>query len=90
MVSPRLRSRSLKRIKVRTPGRRSVTHYERETKVIARCGRCGSTLNGVPREVKDLRRLPKSSKRPNRLFGGVLCHRCLDEILKESIRSSGL
>ncbi len=90
MVSPRLRSRSLKRVQVRTPGGNTVTHYRRDTRVRARCGRCGSVLNGVPRNRRDLRALPKSSKRPNRLFGGVLCHRCLEEILKDSIRNSGL
>jgi len=90
MVSPRLRSRSLKRVSVRTPGGNTVTHYRRDARVIAKCGRCGAVLNGVPRDMGDLRTLPKSSKRPNRLFGGMLCHRCLEEILKESIRSSGL
>jgi len=88
MVSPRLRSRSLKRIKRRTPGGRSVVHYERIKKAVAKCGRCGAPLNGVPRDIRDLRSLPKSSKRPNRAFGGVLCHRCLEEIYKEIIRST--
>jgi large subunit ribosomal protein L34e len=89
MVSPRRRSRSLKRIKIRTPGGKSVVHYERSRKTIARCGRCGAQLNGVPRDVRDLRNLSKSSKRPNRAFGGVLCHKCLEEIYREIIRSTG-
>lgn len=87
MVSPRLRSRSMRRVRVRTPGGRTVTHYERSRKSIARCARCGATLNGVPRDARDLRSLPKSSKRPNRFFGGMLCHRCLEDIIKERIRS---
>ncbi|MGC9009697.1 MAG: hypothetical protein ACP5I7_03680 [Sulfolobales archaeon] len=31
--------------------------------------------------------MPKTLKRPERMFGGVLCHRCLEEILKEKVRS---
>jgi large subunit ribosomal protein L34e len=87
MVSPRLRSRSFKRIKRRTPGGRSVVYYERIKRSAARCGRCGALLNGVPRDIRDLRVLPKSSKRPNRAFGGMLCHKCVEEIYKEIIRS---
>jgi len=64
-----------------------VIHYERVKRAVAKCGRCGSPLGGVPRDLRDLRSMPKSSKRPNRPFGGVLCHRCLEEIYREIIRS---
>ncbi|MCC6030801.1 MAG: 50S ribosomal protein L34e [Desulfurococcales archaeon] len=87
MPRPALRSRSLKRIKVRTPSGETVIHYERRKHFIPRCARCGSILSGVPRDPVDLRRLPKSMKRPERIFGGVLCHKCVEEILKSYIRS---
>jgi len=44
-------------------------------------------LNGVPRlRPVELRKLPLSQKRPERMFGGVLCIRCLERLLKKSVR----
>ena len=86
MVRPALRSRSLRRIKVVTPGGRNVTHYERRKPGPARCARCGRPLNGVPRlRPSQLRKLSKTAKRPERPYGGVLCPRCLAELLRQRI-----
>ncbi len=52
-----------------------------------RCARCGAILNGVPIKEGERRKLPKTKKRPERMFGGVLCAKCLREILKEAVRS---
>jgi len=51
-----------------------------------RCGRCGAPLGGVPISEDERRWLPKTKKRPERMFGGVLCPRCLKEVLKEAVR----
>lgn len=89
MVKPSLRSRSYKRISRRTPGGRNVIHYERRKNTPMKCARCNAILNGVPLKDKDRRRLPKVMKRPERMFGGVLCAKCLREILKEVVRATG-
>jgi len=78
----------MRRISRRTPGGRTVIHYERRENAPMRCGRCGAILNGVPIRERERRKLPKTMKRPERLFGGVLCPRCLREVLKELVRSA--
>ncbi len=89
MVRPALRSRSLRRVKVRTPGGEVVVHYEKRRPGPARCARCGRPLNGVPRVRPNiLRNMAKTSKRPERPYGGVLCPRCLAELLRRSIIGS--
>jgi large subunit ribosomal protein L34e len=41
----------------------------------------------VPRlRPVELRKLPKTKKRPQRIFGGVLCPSCLTRVLKRAIR----
>jgi len=89
MVRPQLRSRSYKRIPRRTPSGRTVVHYERGKNTPMRCAKCGGILNGVPIKESERRRLPKAMKRPERMFGGTLCIRCLREILKEVVKSTG-
>uniref|UniRef100_A0A7C2ZQP2 Large ribosomal subunit protein eL34 n=1 Tax=Ignisphaera aggregans TaxID=334771 RepID=A0A7C2ZQP2_9CREN len=88
MVRPLYRSHSHKRIYRRTPGGRTVVHYERRKNTPMRCGRCGAILAGVPVKEHERRCLPKTAKRPERPFGGVLCPRCLRAVLKKVIRSS--
>ncbi len=91
MVRPALRSKSLRRIHKRTPGGRHVVHYERRRPGPARCARCGRPLNGVPRlRPSKLRALPKTAKRPERPYGGVLCPSCLAELLRQQVRKSVL
>ena len=89
MVRPAYRSRSLRRVKRRLPGGETVTHYEKRRPGPARCARCGRPLNAVPRlRPNRLRNMSKTSKRPERPYGGVLCARCLAELLRESIIKS--
>ncbi len=87
MVRPALRSRSLRRVHRRTPGGVHVVHYEKRKPGVARCARCGAPLAGVPRlRPFKLRALAKTRKRPERPYGGVLCPKCLAELLRESVR----
>lgn len=87
MVRPALRSRSLARRYVRLPGGDTVIHYRKRKPSPARCAVCGKPLNGVPRlRPVELRKLPKTMRRPERPYGGVLCPKCLRELLKKSIR----
>lgn len=87
MVKPQYRSRSYKRVRKRTPGGRSVIHYERRKNSPMRCARCGGILSGVPIKESERRVLPKTLKRPERMFGGVLCARCLREVLKAVVKA---
>uniref|UniRef100_A0A7C5XPJ6 Large ribosomal subunit protein eL34 n=1 Tax=Ignisphaera aggregans TaxID=334771 RepID=A0A7C5XPJ6_9CREN len=89
MVRPLLRSRSYKRIVRKTPSGKTVIHYKKRKNTQMRCAKCGNVLNGVPIKEIDRRRLPKVAKRPERMFGGVLCARCLRDVLKEVVRSAG-
>ncbi len=87
MPRPSQRTHSRRKVYRRTPGGRTVIHYEKRKPNPARCALCGRPLNGVPRlRPVELRQLPKTKKRPERMFGGVLCASCLEKLLKKSIR----
>ncbi len=84
MPRPRYRSGSLRKIYVRIPSGRATIHYERKTRKNHRCALCGKPLQGVP---KDPSKKAKSSRRPERPYGGYLCASCLNrELTKEIIR----
>ena len=88
MVEGRLKSRSYKRKKIRTPGGRLKTVYTRKKPGKAQCGECGRPLAGVPRaKEKELKKLPKSSRRPERPFGGVLCSICFRKEMTKRARA---
>ncbi|MFH1257522.1 MAG: 50S ribosomal protein L34e [Candidatus Micrarchaeota archaeon] len=87
MVAPRLRSLSAKKRQVRTPGNRTVEIYKPKKPGKAVCAICGGLLHGVPnRSRSGMRKLAKTEKRPERMFGGVLCGGCIRELIKEKIR----
>ena len=77
MVKPGYRSRSLRRVFVKTPGgENKLTHRKRKpSKAI--CAKCGTVLKGVANErPHKMQNMPKTKKRPERPFGGVLCSKC--------------
>ena len=81
-----LRTRSLKRRKVRTPGNRVVTHYNMKKTKMAKCNICKKPLKGVPRvSISGMRKLPKSSRRPERPYGGNLCSRCMRRVFRRVV-----
>ncbi|MBI5225066.1 50S ribosomal protein L34e [Candidatus Micrarchaeota archaeon] len=87
MVAPRLRSNSVKKRSVKTPGGRVVNIYKPKKVGKAICGLCGNKLNAVPnRSSSGMRKLAKTQKRPERMFGGVLCGNDLRMLIKEKIR----
>ncbi|NOX71994.1 MAG: 50S ribosomal protein L34e [Candidatus Micrarchaeota archaeon] len=87
MPRPALRSTSWIKKKLTTPGGKKVTHYLKRKNSAAKCAVCGKTLNAVPKMAPDkLKKLPKTKKRPERPYGGNLCHKCLKEkLMKENI-----
>jgi large subunit ribosomal protein L34e len=82
-----VRSRTKRIVLRKTPGGRIAIHYEKRRPNIAKCALCKSELRGVPNlpPVK-MRKLPKSSKRPNRPYGGYLDHKCLEKLIKMAVR----
>ena len=88
MVAPRYaKTRTFRRVKIRTPGGKTKISYRKRKPGKAHCGTCGAVLSGVPSERQHkMRKIPKTKKRPERPYGGVLCSRCMREKIKEAIR----
>jgi large subunit ribosomal protein L34e len=75
------------KIKRRTPTGRVVIKIKKKKPKIAKCARCGKPLHGVPRlNPTELRKLAKTEKRPERVYGGYYCSSCTRELLKEKAR----
>ena len=87
MVEGRRRARTLRRIYVRTPGGRNVIHYNLRKPSRAHCSSCSAVLHGMkataPRALKSM---PKTEKRPERPYGGVLCSACMRRKFVEQAR----
>lgn len=89
MPKPSQRTRSRKRQDLRLPGGRFETHYKREKPDVSRCSRCGRELSRIPRLIpSELRKLPASQRRVERIYGGQLCHGCLRDLLKQTVRGT--
>jgi large subunit ribosomal protein L34e len=87
MPRPALRTRTIKRRNIRTPGSRNVVHYDRLVKPgEARCSACGAILPGVPRlPPSRMANTAMSKKKPNRPYGGQLCSRCLSSKIRAQV-----
>jgi large subunit ribosomal protein L34e len=89
MPKPYQRTRSRKRKPSKLPGKGAVIHYRRERVGGSHCGKCGRLLPSIPRMTPSkLRSLTASKKRLQRMYGGQLCHICLQEALKQAARSN--
>ena len=87
MSEPYKRSRTYRRLQIKVPGNRVVTHYVKRKPNKAKCGNCGALLKGVPRERPlKMSHLPKTKKRPERPYGGNLCSQCMRELIIERAR----
>ena len=77
MVRGQFRSKTFRWVRVRTPGSKVSVQYRLRKPKKAHCGVCGAVLNGVPRERPTVMMgLSKTQKRPERMYGGVLCSKC--------------
>ena len=71
------KSRTFRRAQKRTPGGRTVKTYTLRKPRKLRCSGCGNELMGIPRlRPSRLSSTPRTKKRPERPYGGVLCSRC--------------
>lgn len=81
-----LRTRSKARIFIKTPGGRVVIHYRKRKTKSRICPLCKKEIHGIPRiNSSNASKYPKSSKRVSRIYGGILCGKCLRLILKKEI-----
>jgi large subunit ribosomal protein L34e len=88
MVAGRFKSRTFRRVFTKTPGGSVKLHYGKRKPSKAKCGKCDTLLSGVPRERPfKMQNMPKSAKRPERPYGGVLCPKCMKKLIKDSVRA---
>lgn len=76
--------RSKNKKKKRIPSGKSITVYKKTKKRIVRCGLCKQKLKGIP--TKKESKLSKTKKRPTAKFGGMLCNKCREKIIIETIK----
>lgn len=87
MVAGRHKSRSLRKVFVRTPGARTVIHRRKRKPQKAHCAGCKKVLPGVASERNyKMMTMPKTKKRPERPFAGMYCSRCMRLKIKETIK----
>jgi len=79
------RTRNRKKIKRVTPGGRNVIHFGKKKHGQHVCGNCGAKLNRIALKVNELRKMCKSSKRPERKYP-ELCAKCSRLKLKSRVR----
>ena len=81
------KSRTFAKKQVRTPAARVVTRYTERKPKQAVCAVCGAKLKGVPRgRPAEVKALPRTQRRPERPYGGVLCSNCTRAKMKEAAR----
>ncbi|AJF62558.1 MAG: 50S ribosomal protein L34e [archaeon GW2011_AR20] len=87
MPRPNKRSRTFRRVYVKTPSGENLIHYKRRKPKAAHCANCGEVLHGISRELPyKMKSMPKSQKRPERIFGGNLCSNCTKREIIERTR----
>lgn len=65
----------------------TISTYEKAKPKQAGCSLCGEKLRGVPRLKRNKSKNgPKTSKRPERPYGGNLCPKCMRAKIKEKVR----
>jgi len=83
MAANKYRSRTQRRVFVKTPGGETRLTYRKRKESKQQCGECGADLKGIPR-VK-ISKLSKTQRRPERPYGGVLCSKCMRKKMVEKV-----
>ncbi len=84
----RLKSRTFRRVKKVTPGNKDVTHFVKRKPGAPVCAVTGQKLHGIkPATPSGLKKIPKTSRRPDRPYGGVLSSKAMREIIREKARN---
>ncbi len=84
------RSKSKRKVFVKTPGGgKPKVHYRQRKPKKLTCSECGQELHGIPRLTRTkFKNLPKTKKRPQRPYGGVLCSKCTRKKIIEKVRKN--
>lgn len=84
MPIPSRRSRTLRRVYIKTPGNKNKILYKLRRHSRATCSNCGKILHGIKTgQSSIIRNISKSGKNPKRMFAGILCSSCTKlEIIK--------
>jgi len=84
MPSGKHKSRSMRRVYEKKPGNAVSISYRKRKPSKAKCIKCGAVLKGVASERPyKMQNMAKTKKRPSRPYGGVLCSKCMREVMKE-------
>ena len=88
MVSGKHKSRSLRKVFVKTPGGKTKIHYRSKKPKKPICAEDGTQLHGIPRlKASKMKNLSKSKKRPSRPFAGVLSSKAMRRKMKEKAKA---
>ncbi len=80
------KNRSFRKVKVKLADR-VATHYRKRNPSQAKCATCSNKLQAVPRgKPVEMQNMPKSMKRPERPYGGVLCSKCMRNVMISKAR----
>ena len=91
MVEGKKKSRTMRRVKRKLPGNTVTVHYKLRKPRVGSCPVTGETLKGVPRERPSrMKNMPKTRKRPERPYGGVLSSKAMRETMRKRARSLNL
>ncbi|HLD33583.1 MAG TPA: 50S ribosomal protein L34e [Candidatus Nanoarchaeia archaeon] len=91
MVNRQKRSRTLKRISVKTPGGKTVVHFRKPKPGKAHCASCKRVLEGVPRvRAAEMMKLAKTERRPERPYAGMLCSTCMRRTMVARARAKNV
>ncbi|HLD89358.1 MAG TPA: 50S ribosomal protein L34e [Candidatus Nanoarchaeia archaeon] len=89
MAEGRFKSRTFRRIRTRTPGGSNVLRYGYRKPPVARCSNCGGNLSGIPRRrPAGMKKLSKSERTVERMFGGFYCSPCSRKEIKRRVREN--
>lgn len=84
MLLKKPRTKSYRSTKVKLPGGRVTIHYKKKSPSSPKDPYTHERLHGVPRLTSnELKKLPKSKRRPNRPYGGVLSSASLKNLIFE-------
>jgi large subunit ribosomal protein L34e len=78
-------NKSLKKIKKKASGGRTVMHIRKIKPQHLLCYKCGAKLNRAKLTNIEIKRMPKTKRRPERPFP-ELCSKCMRKHFKESVR----
>ena len=86
-MQSKTKSRTFRRVKKKVPGNNTVMHYVKRNPKKAHCADCGVVLAGMKGKTPgELKKLPRSQRRPERPYGGKLCSKCTKNIIKIGVR----